>query len=133
MFQNVINTLCGCKTTIVFTLKMESVTQNIIFGLKILLKSGLELFIFKILLCGKNRWLILRIIEFGILCTCEVKENRFPYGGLSKILFLDYFSPKMIFSNSNLRVKTTVVSQHYSGLSRHYRKFLLRLSTQNAR
>ena len=36
-----------------FTLKMESVTKNTIFGLKMMMKSGLEKFILKSLHAGR--------------------------------------------------------------------------------
>ena len=36
-----------------FTLKMESVTENTIFGLKMMVKSGLEKFILKSLHAGR--------------------------------------------------------------------------------
>ena len=36
-----------------FTLKMESVTKNTIFGLKMMVKSGLEKFILKSLHAGR--------------------------------------------------------------------------------
>ena len=42
---------------IVFTLKMESVHKNIIFGLEMMVKSGLEKIILKSLHVG--RWLFL--------------------------------------------------------------------------
>ena len=38
---------------IVFTLKMESVPKNTIFGLKMMVKSGLEKFILKSLHAGR--------------------------------------------------------------------------------
>ena len=38
---------------IVFTLKMESVFKNTIFGLKMMVKSGLEKFILKSLHAGR--------------------------------------------------------------------------------
>jgi hypothetical protein len=45
---------------------MESATKNIIFGLKMMVKSGLEKIILKSLHAG--RWLLF-ITEFGILGT----------------------------------------------------------------
>ena len=39
--------------TSVFTLKMESVSKNTIFGLKVMVKSGLEKFILKSLHAGR--------------------------------------------------------------------------------
>ena len=41
-FTKGINTQYGCHTTIVFTLKMQSVSEITIFGRKMMVKSGLE-------------------------------------------------------------------------------------------
>jgi uncharacterized protein YihD (DUF1040 family) len=46
---------------IVFTLKMESVSKNTIFGLKMIVKSGLEKFILKSLHAGVTEFVILGI------------------------------------------------------------------------
>ena len=59
---------------IVFTLKMESVYKNTIFGLKMMVKSGLEKFILKSLHAGSS----------------------LPHGGISKLFFLDHFSPSFL-------------------------------------
>ena len=50
-----INTSYLTDSYIIFTLKMESVSKNTIFGLKMLLKSGVEKLILKSLYAG--RWL----------------------------------------------------------------------------
>ena len=50
---------------VVFTLKMESVSKNTIFGLKMMVKSGLEN-IFEIPPCGK---MAIFITDFVILDT----------------------------------------------------------------
>ena len=52
-----INTSYLTDAYIVFTLKMESVSKNTIFGLKMMVKSDLEKFISKSLHAG--RWLFL--------------------------------------------------------------------------
>ena len=57
-----------------FTLKMESVTKNTIFGLKIMAKSGLEKFILKSLLAGRQLFLLLNF--------CEGRESCLPHGGI---------------------------------------------------
>ena len=51
------NTSYLTESYIVFTLKMESVSKSTIFGLKMMVKSGLEKFILKSLHAG--RWLFL--------------------------------------------------------------------------
>ena len=53
--QRSFNTSYLTDSYIVFTLNMESVTKSIIFGLKMMVKSGLEKFILKSLHAG--RWL----------------------------------------------------------------------------
>ena len=49
----IINTPYLTDSCIVFTLKMESVSKNTIFGLKIMVKSGVEKFILKSLYAGR--------------------------------------------------------------------------------
>ena len=49
-----------------FNLKMESVSKNTIFGLKMMVKSGLEKKYFEIPPCGK---IVIFITEFVILGT----------------------------------------------------------------
>ena len=44
-----------------FALKMESVTKNTIFGLKMMVKSGLEKIILKSLQAGKWLYLLLTL------------------------------------------------------------------------
>ena len=48
-----LNTSYLTESYIVFTLKMESVSKNTIFGLKMMVKSGLEKFILKSLHAGR--------------------------------------------------------------------------------
>ena len=52
-----INTSYLTDSYIIFTLKMESVSKNTIFGLKMMVKSGLENFVLKSL--HAERWLFL--------------------------------------------------------------------------
>ena len=61
-----INTSYLTDSYTVFTLKMESVTKNTIFGLKMMVKSGLEKFILKSPPCEK---IVIFITEFVILGT----------------------------------------------------------------
>ena len=48
-----LNTSYSTDSYIGFTLKMESVSKNTIFGLKMMVKSGLEKFILKSLHAGR--------------------------------------------------------------------------------
>ena len=52
----VLNTSYLTDSYIIFTLKMESVSKNTIFGLQMMVKSGLETFLFEIPPCGKGIW-----------------------------------------------------------------------------
>ena len=87
LLLRVINTSYLTDSYMVFTLKMESVSKNTIFGLKRMVKSGLEKFILKSLHAG-------RFCNFGHFY--EVRENSLPHGGISKIFFLDHFSPSLL-------------------------------------
>jgi len=49
-----LNTQYGYYSTTVYMVKMESVSEITIFGQKVIVKSGLELFIFEIPPCGKK-------------------------------------------------------------------------------
>ena len=75
-----------------FTLKMEYVSKNTIFGLKMLVKSGLEKF-------------ILKSLHAGIFITEVVILGTFMKSLAS--LFTIVFRPKMVFldTDSILRVK----------------------------
>ena len=52
-FKKVLNTSYLTDAYIGFTLKMESVSKNTIFGLKMMVKSGLEKNLFEIPPCGR--------------------------------------------------------------------------------
>ena len=54
------------NSTLVCPVKIEYVTKNNIFGLKMMVKSGLEKNYFEIPTCGK---IVIFIIEFVILGT----------------------------------------------------------------
>ena len=65
------NTLYGCETNIVFTVKMESVPKYIIFDLQTMVKSGLEKNILKVLHAGTYFPLLHKIpkITFSVTKT----------------------------------------------------------------
>ena len=48
MNKVLLSTQYGCVSTFVYMVKMESVPDITIFGQKVIVKSGLELFIFEI-------------------------------------------------------------------------------------
>ena len=89
-YKLLLNTSYLTDSYIVFTLKTESVSKNTIFGLKMMVKSGLEKFIFKSLL-REDGYFYYWICEFGHFY--EVRKNSLPHGGISKMFFLDHFSP----------------------------------------
>ena len=96
-------------TYIVFTLKMESVFKNTIFGLKIMLKSGLEKIFLKFLLAGDYFPLLHKSAQNH---KFNNKNNYLPAWRNFKInfstpLFTIIFWPKMVFldTDSILRVK----------------------------
>ena len=78
---------------IVFTLKMESVSKNTIFGLKMIVESGLEK-IFWNPSMQEDSYFYCWICDFGHFY--EVRESSFPHGRISKIFFLDLFSPSFL-------------------------------------
>ena len=83
-----INTLYGCEANIVFTLKIESVPKNIIFGLKMMVKSGPEKIILKFLHVGTYFPLLYKIPK---ITNSVTKITIFPHRGISKYIFLDHF------------------------------------------
>ena len=76
-----------------FALKMESVSQITIFRLKMIVKSGLDKVILESLNPGRYLFFYW-ICDFGHFY--EVRESSFPHGGISKIFFVDLFSPSFI-------------------------------------
>ena len=88
------------ETTIVFTHKMESVLKNILFGLKMTVKSGLEKFILKSLHPGNYEALIKVHQNYKF----SNKNNHLPAWRDFKInvfrpLFTNMiFRPKRVFS-----------------------------------
>ena len=94
---------------IVFTLKMESVSKNTIFGLKMMVKSGLEKIFLKFLHAGDYFLLLHKSVQNHKFSN---KNNHLPAWRDFKInfprpLFIIIFRPKIVFldSDSILRVK----------------------------
>ena len=83
------NTSYMSDSDIVFTLKMESVSTNTIYGLKMIVKTGLETLFWNPSM-RENSYFYYWICDFGHFY--EVRKNSLPYGGISKIFFLDHFS-----------------------------------------
>ena len=75
-----LNTSYLIDSYIVFTLKMESQPKNIIFSLKMMMKSDLEKNILKFLHAGNYFFLFHKISKITNLVT---KKNIFPHGGNS--------------------------------------------------
>ena len=75
-----INTSYLTDSYIVFTLKMESVTKNINFGLKMMVKSGLEKIFLKILLEPIFPYYI-KVLKIP---NSVIKITIFLHGGIAK-------------------------------------------------
>ena len=97
---------------IVFTLKMESVSKNTIFGLKMMVKSGLEKIFLKCLHAGDYFPLLHKSAQNHKFSN---KTNYLPAWRNFKIifsrpLFTIIFRPKLVFlgTDSTLRVNMTV-------------------------
>ena len=78
---------------IIFTLKMESVSKDTIFGLKMMVKSGLEKIFLKFLHAGDY---FPSFIKVPKITNSLIKLTIFLHGGISKIIFLDHFSPSFL-------------------------------------
>ena len=105
-----INTSYLTDSYIVFTLKMESVSKNTIFGLKRMVKSVLEKIFFKFLHHAGDYFLLLH--KSAQNHKFSNKNNYLPTWSDFKInfsrpLFTIIFRPKMVFlvTDSILRVK----------------------------
>ena len=70
------------ESRVVFTLKMESVTKNTIYGLKMMVKNGLEKIFLKFLHAG----------DYFHLLHKSAQNHNF-----SRPLFTIIFRPKMVF------------------------------------
>ena len=104
-----LNTSYLTDSYIVFTLKMESVSKNTIFGLKMMVKSGLEKIFLKFLHAGDYFPLLHKSAQNHKFSN---KNNYLPARrdfkiNFSRPLFTIIFRPKMVFlvTDSILRVK----------------------------
>ena len=82
------NTFYLTDSYISFTLKMESVTKNTIFGLEMMVESGIEKLFWNPSM-REDSYFHYWICDFGHFY--EVRESSLPHGGISKIFFLDHF------------------------------------------
>ena len=110
MYFNFLNTSYLTDSYIVFTLKMESVSKNFIFGLKMMVKSGLEKIFLKFLHVGDYCLLLHKSAPNHKFSN---KNNHIPAWkdlkiNFSRPLFTIIFRPKIVFldTDSILRVKT---------------------------
>ena len=97
-------------TYVVFTLKIESVSKNTIFGLKMMVKSGLEKIFLKFLHAGDYFPLLHKSAQNHKFSN---KNNYLPAWrdfkiNFSRPLFTIIFRPKIVLldTDSILRVKT---------------------------
>ena len=72
---------------------MESVSKNAIFGLKMMVKSGLEKFILESHHAGNY---FPYFIKEPKITNLVMKITIFLHGGISKYIFLDHFSPSFL-------------------------------------
>ena len=103
--EGTINTSYLTESYIVLTLKMESVSKNTIFGLQMMVKSGLEKIFLKFLHAGNYFPLLHKSAQnhkFSNLPAWRDFKINF-----SRPLFTIIFRPKMVFwdTDSILRVK----------------------------
>ena len=87
-FFSPINTSYLTDSYIVFTLKMESVSENTIFGLKMMVKSGLDKIFLKFLQVGDYFFLINKSYLTDLSIFFNLK--------LESVFFLDHFSPPFL-------------------------------------
>ena len=123
-FVSFFNTSYLTDTYIIFTLKMESVFKNTIFGLKMMVKSGLEKMILKFLPVGNYFHLLHKRKDFCPNYKFIYKNYLLP---ALKIFFLDHFSlfrPKMVILDtySMLRVKAMAQADRIKTMSQFRRK-----------
>ena len=110
-----LNTSYLTDSYIVFTLKMESVSQNTIFGLNIMVKSGLEKIFFEFLHAGDYFPLLHKSAQNH---KFRNRNNHLPTWkdfniNFSTPLFAIIFWPKLVFldTDSILRVKPMYENQ----------------------
>jgi len=104
------NTSYLTDSYIIFTLKMESVSKDTIFGLKMIVKSGLEKIFLKFLHAGDYFSLLHKSVQNDKIGN---KNNHLPTWrdfklNFSRPLFTVIFRRKIVFFNTDsfLRVKT---------------------------
>ena len=105
----IINTPYLTDSYSVFTVKMESVSKNTNFGLKMMVKSGLEKLFLKFLHAGDYFLLLHKSAQNHIVSN---KDNYLPAWrdfkmNFSRPLFIIIFRPKIVFLDTDaiLRVK----------------------------
>ena len=74
------NTSFLADSYIIFTLEMEAVSKNTIFGLNMMVKSGLEIFFWNHSM-RKDSYFYYWTCDFGHFY--EVRESSLPHGGIS--------------------------------------------------
>ena len=87
-----LNTPYLTETYIVFSLKKESVSKNTIFGLKMIVKSGLEKIFLKFLHAGDYFFLLYKSAQNHKI----IKRRNFKIN-FSRPLFTIIFRPKIVF------------------------------------
>ena len=119
-----LNTSYLTNSYIFFTLKIESVSKMTIFGLKMMVKSGLEKIFLKFLHAGDYFSLLHKSVQNHKFSN---KNNHLPAWRDFKInftrpLFTIIFRPKIVFldRDSILRVRTMYESVKVDVLSKHY-------------
>jgi hypothetical protein len=117
LYSRTLIMLYGCDTTIIFTLKMESVTKNIIFALKMMVKSCLEKIFLKFLPAGNY----IPLLHKSAPNHRFSNNNTYLSAYFPRPLFTIIFRPKIAFlvTDSILRVKMMVASQPHSVLILH--------------
>ena len=108
-FSKIVNTQYMTNSTLVCPVKIEYVTKNNIFGLKMMVKSGLEKIFLKFLHAGDYFPLLHKSAQNHKFSN---KNNYLPAWrdfkiNFSRPLFTIIFRPKMVFldTDSILRVK----------------------------
>ena len=100
-----LNTLQPCYSTILFTLKMESVSKNTIFGLKMMAKNGLEKFILKSYHAGNH---------FSLL---HKRDKNYKFSNKNNY-FLAWRNFKIIFSRPLFTINSVYFSDEVFSLKK---------------
>ena len=85
------NTSYLTDSCIVFTIKLESGSKITIFGLKMVVKTGLEKFILKSLHAGRWLFLLLKLRFCAKLNVKWIRRKWLPHGEISKKKFYTPF------------------------------------------